>query len=142
MKKCNTIDVITWGGILATLLLLFGVGGCSMKFYKSPSDIRKCCDRMDVSTKAMSQFNRYCKVALSLSRSQSTALGKGVRDSASSAVKVCKFVFNVDTDDELVAAGDEQEYQRVHTYVVLPENEMGWRKTLDCDPDQPSCEEF
>jgi hypothetical protein len=90
----------------------------------------------------MTEFNRYCKVALFLSNSKIATIGKGVKEGAISAVKICKFVFGVQTDAELVASGDAQEYDRVHTYIILPENEMGWRKVLDCDPREPSCEEF
>ena len=146
MKKFNEIEVpwcVTILGILACIALLF-TPGCSMKFYKkSPIDVRQCCDRVSVHTKEMEKFNRYCKVALFLANSENSKnVGSGVRKGARDAVNICKFVFGVKTDEELVTAGDEQEYQRVQTYILLPENEMGWRKTLDCDPEQPSCEEF
>lgn len=139
MKRFTTIDFVTIIGIIACLLLVLGIGGCA---HTAVPDSKQCCHRLSLQQKQMSQFNRYCKVALFLNKSQSKVLGKGVKDSAADAVKVCKFVFGVETDAELVAAGDEQEYQRVRTYIVLPENEMGWRKTLNCDPDEPSCEEF
>jgi hypothetical protein len=90
----------------------------------------------------MEKFNRYCKVALFLAKSENKSVGNGVRKGARDAVNVCKFVFGVKTDDELVIAGDEQEYQRVQTYILQPENEVGWRKKLDCDPQEFSCEEF
>jgi len=145
MKKFNLIDIITMLGIAASILLvLMFATGCSMKFYKTPEDIRKCCDRVDARTKAMSQFNRYCKVALFLSNSKAKAIGKGVKENATAAVKVCKFVFKVETDEELIAAGDEQEYHRVRSYIIPAEDfdQNGWLRKLDCNPSHPGCEEF
>jgi len=144
----TTIDLLTLGGIVALLLLLLGASGCNHKMYvqghriANAGDARECCKRLSLHHTQMSQFNQYCKVALFLSNSKVASIGKGVKENATTAVKVCKFVFAVDTDEELVAAGDEQEYYRVRSYIVLPEDEMGWRKTLDCDPDEPTCEEF
>jgi hypothetical protein len=142
MKKFNLIDIITMLGIASSILLVLMFStGCSMKFYKTSEDIRKCCDRVDARTKEMSQFNRYCKVALFLSNSKGKAIGKGVKESAATAVRVCKFVFKVETDEELVAAGDEQEYYRVRSYIIKPDDSF-WRHSLPCDPSQPTCEEF
>jgi len=143
MKKFNLIDIITMLGIASSILLvLMFASGCSMKFYKqSPEDVRKCCDRVDARTKEMSQFNRYCKVALFLSNSKVKSIGKGVKENAATAVKVCKFVFKVETDEELVAAGDEQEYYRVRSYIIKPDENF-WRQSLPCDPQEPACEEF
>ena len=136
--------------ILALIALLTLVAGCNHGFYlqgykvAKVSDPRECCKRLSLHQKQMAQFNRYCKVALFLSTSKVASIGKGVKESAATAVKVCKFVFAVETDEELLAAGDEQEYHRVQSYIILPEDEieMGWRKTLDCDPQEYSCEEF
>jgi len=140
LKNTTLMEWITYLGIISTLVVMLSYAtGCA---HTPVPDSRQCCQRLSLQQKQMAQFNRYCKVALFLSKSQSRAVGKGVKESAVQAVNICKFVFGVDTDSELVAAGDEQEYQRVRTYIVLPENEMGWRKTLDCDPEQPSCEEF
>ena len=142
MNKFNLIDIITMLGISASILLvLMFASGCSMKFYKTPTDIRQCCDRVDARTKEMSQFNRYCKVALFLSTSKVKSIGKGVKENAATAVRVCKFVFKVETDEELVAAGDEQEYYRVRSYIIKPEDSF-WRRSLPCDPAEPACEEF
>ena len=137
MKSKNIIDVATLFGIFVSLCILFA-SGCA---HNTPIDARKCCQRLSLQTEEMSKFTRYCKVALFLSKS--TVIDKKVTKAGADAVKVCKFVFNVQSDDDLIAAGDAQEYHRVRSYIILnPTKESFWRKTLDCDPDEPSCEEF
>tara|TARA_A100001515_G_C4526645_1_gene195411 strand:- start:235 stop:612 length:378 start_codon:yes stop_codon:yes gene_type:complete len=106
------------------------------------SDTKQCCKRLSLHQEQMSTFNRYCKVALFLSKSSHKSVGKVVQKNAAAAVKVCKFVFDVDTDEELVAAGDEQEYYRVRSYIIPSPDVNGWRKTLPCDPAEYTCEEF
>ncbi len=145
LKNLSTIDVVTYLGILASLLLVFGaMSGCSMKFYKkSPADIRKCCERVNLHTKEMDKFGRYCKVAVFLANSENIkAVGSGVRKGAQEAVRVCKFVFNVETDQDLISVSDEQHYYKVRSYVVDNPVEKGWRLKLDCDPAEIHCEEF
>ena len=149
MKKLKDIDLISVVFIILGLVaLLAPIAGCSHGFYvqghrvAKVDDPRQCCQRLSLHHKEMSQFNRYCKVALFLSKGKKGVVGKGVRENANTAVKICKFVFNVDTDDELIAAGDEQEYYRVRSYIVPATESPGWRKQLDCDPQEPSCEEF
>ena len=105
------------------------------------SDTKQCCKRLSLHQEQMSTFNRYCKVALFLSKSSHKSVGKVVQKNAAAAVKVCKFVFDVDTDEELVAAGDEQEYYRVRSYIIPGPDVNGWRKTLPCDPAEYTCEE-
>ncbi len=122
--------------ILSSLILV----GCAHS-PKPKGD--ECCKRLSLQSEQMSTFNRYCKVALFLSKSANKAVGKVVQKNATAAVKVCKFVFDVDTDEELIAAGDEQEYYRVRSYIILnPSENTFWRKTLPCDPAEAACEEF
>jgi hypothetical protein len=146
MKKFNLIDIITMLGIAASiLLLLMYASGCSMKFYKqSPADVRKCCDRVNAHTKEMDKFNRYCKVALFLANSENKKeVGSGVRKGARDAVNVCKFVFDVETDADLLAAGDRQDYYKVRSYVLpAPSDEPGSWNPPQCDPAEIHCEEF
>jgi hypothetical protein len=139
MKRFTTIDFVTILGIIASLLLVLGIGGCAHS--PTPADTVQCCKRLSLQSEQMSTFNRYCKVALFLSRSTNKAVGKMVQKNATAAVKVCKFVFDVDTDDELVAAGDKQEYYRVRSYIIAPEDGF-WRQSLPCDPAEAACEEF
>jgi hypothetical protein len=143
MKKFNQIDIITLLGITASLVLLL-MAGCSMKFYKkSPDDIRQCCERVSAHTQEMEKFARYCKVAVFLANSQNTkAVGAGVRKSAEQAVNVCKFVFQVETNDQLISAGDAQGYYKVRSYIFTdPDLNGGWIHP-DCDPAEIHCEEF
>ncbi len=144
MKNLTTHEVITYLGIASSILLvLMLVSGCSMKFYKTPKDVRQCCERVSAHTEEMEKFNRYCKVALFLANSEnSKEVGSGVRKGARDAVNVCKFVFGVKTDDELVTAGDEQEYYRVRSYILKePDLNHGWIRP-NCDPAEIHCEEF
>jgi hypothetical protein len=91
----------------------------------------------------MQKFNRYCKVALFLSNSKPGVISEKVKKNATTVVDVCKFVFKVETDEDLIAAGDEQEYYRVRTYIIKnPSGDNFWRRSLPCDPAQSACEEF
>jgi hypothetical protein len=145
MKKFTLIDIITMVGIASSILLvLMFASGCSMKLYKnSPEDVRKCCERVSLHQKEMDKFTRYCKVALFLANSENTKeVGSGVRKGARDAVNVCKFVFDVTTDQDLLSAGDQQDYYKVRSYIVKdPYNNGGWHHP-QCDPAEIHCEEF
>lgn len=136
--RLEPFDVLVLA-VIALLTALIFSSGCATT---TPLDSRQCCERLSLHQKQMSTFNRYCKVALFLSKSTNKSVGKVVQKNAAAAVKVCKFVFDVDTDEELVAAGDEQEYYRVRSYVIPLTDGNGWRNTLDCDPAEFACEEF
>ncbi len=145
MKKLNLIDIVTMLGIAASILLvLMYASGCSMKFYKeSAEDVRKCCERVSLHQQEMDKFVRYCKVALFLANSENTKeVGPGVRKGARDAVNVCKFVFNVSSDKDLLTAGDQQDYYKVRSYILTePEANGGWIRP-NCDPAEIHCEEF
>lgn len=111
--------------------------------HASKSGPEECCNRLSLHHKEMSQFNRYCKVALFLKRAKPGVISDQVRKNAATAVDVCKYVFKVVSDEDLVLAGDEQEYYRVRSYIIRDPSEDGfWRRSLPCDPLQPACEEF
>ena len=141
-KNYTLIDWITVLGMSATvLLMLMYMSGCAHTPTETQS--RKCCERLSLHQKQMSQFTRYCKVALFLSRSKPNIIPANVRKNSRTAVDVCKFVFGVENDDDLIAAGDEQEYYRVRSYIILnPSENTFWRRSLPCDPAEHSCEEF
>jgi len=154
MKKPNLLDALTLVGLTLLFMLPFFLAGCSMKYVPtSAADVRNCCQRLSTHEAEMAKFNRYCKVALFLANSENKKeVGSGVRKGARDAVNICKFVFNVNTDAELVAAGDEQEHYRsisptekhqVAEHLLIkdgPPND--WQQPLDCDPNEPTCEEF
>jgi len=91
----------------------------------------------------MEKFNRYCKVALFLANSEKKKeVGSGVRKAARDAVNICKFVYAVETDADLRAAGDEQAYYKVRSYILRePDSDSGWWHP-QCDPAEIHCEEF
>ena len=141
MKKFSQIDIVTFLGVLACLALVF-LSGCAHQ--QSPSDVRKCCERVSFHTKEMDKFARYCKVALFLANSENTKeVGSGVRKGARDAVNICKFVFDVDTDKDLLSAGDDQQdYYKVRSYILpSPAQSGGWHPP-QCDPAEIHCEEF
>jgi len=146
MKKINTHEVVTYLGIAATILLMLTyASGCSMKFYKkSPEDVRKCCERVSLHQKEMDKFARYCKVALFLANSENKKeVGSGVRKGARDAVNVCKFVFDVTTDKDLLSAGDDQQdYYKVRSYIYTKDDPSGRWYPPQCDPAEIHCEEF
>ena len=154
MKKFTTHEVVTYLGMAATVLLMLTyMTGCSMKFYKAPKDVRQCCERVSAHAKEMEKFGRYCKVAVFLANSENTkAVGAGVRKAARQAVGVCKFVFRVETDEQLISAGDSQDYYQARFYILdgtkgsekpaKAEGQMDWMNPLPCDPDEFACEEF
>jgi len=144
MKKFNLIDIVTIVGITTSILLVLMFStGCSMKFYKTPEDVRQCCERVSLHQKEMAQFTRYCKVALFLANSENKKeVGSGVRKGARDAVNVCKFVFGVNSDEDLLAAGDEQDYYKVRSYIYTKQDPSGGWHPPQCDPAEIHCEEF
>ena len=154
MKRFTMVEWVTFVGIGASLLLMMlAASGCSMKFYKAPKDVRQCCERVSAHAKEMEKFGRYCKVAVFLANSENTkAVGAGVRKAARQAVGVCKFVFRVETDEQLVSAGDSQDYYQALFYILdgtkgsekpaKAEERFEWMNPLPCDPNEFACEEF
>jgi len=136
------LDKITFAITVSGLIICFLVTntGCA---HAVKTDKRQCCQRLSLHQKEMTQFNRYCKVALFLKRSNPSITSKQIRKNAATAVDVCKYVFGVVSDEDLVVAGDEQEYYRVRNYILLnPAENDFWRENLPCDPEHPTCEEF
>ena len=141
MKRFNTIDVLILLGLLAIATMLLAASGCGHT--QTIADTRKCCARVDASSAEMDRFNRYCKVALFLAKSENTkAVGSKVREGARNAVNICKFVFSVDTDEDLIAAGDQPYYYKVRSYRLSSTPDSGGWKPPNCDPSEMGCEEF
>jgi hypothetical protein len=91
----------------------------------------------------MDKFNRYCKVALFLANSENEKeVGTGIKKVARDGVNVCKFVFGVETDQDLLAAGDMQDYYKIRHYIISsPDTPNGWDPP-NCNPTEVHCEEF
>ena len=127
--------------IILTSLFLTAVGGCKIapvKHYTS----HECCQRLSLHNKEMEKFTRYCKVALFLHRGD-TVDDKKIKEIAQRGVNVCKFVFGVQTEEQLLSVSDLNEgYHKVRHYIIRNPTENGWLSPLDCDPLQPTCEEF
>ena len=120
--------------ILASLLLT----GCA---HTTAPDPKKCCQRLSLHQQEMEKFTRYCKVALFLHR-VNTINDKKVKDLSGRAGNVCKFVFGVQTEEQLLSVADLNEgYHKVRHYIIKPEDSF-WRRSLPCDPAEATCEEF
>ena len=120
--------------ILVGALLL---SGCHHNLKES--DPKKCCTRLNLQTKEMDKFARYCKVAVFLKRGSIS--DPKVINAATQAVNICKFVFMVDKDHNLLSYFEDQhEWYRVQQ--SLPTNNLWWRHPTDCKPSDINCEEF
>ena len=141
MKRFTIIDTLILAGLLLVVAVMLLMAGCGHT--QTVADTRQCCARVSASSAEMDRFNRYCKVALFLAKSENTkAVGSKVKEGARNAVNICKFVFSVNTDEELIAAGDQQDYYKVRSYLVpAPSENGGWNHPL-CDPTEMGCEEF
>ena len=121
--------------ILTSLLFM----GCS----HAPITAEKhCCQRLDVRTVEMQRYYRFCRVI---------AVGVLTKDPKSlnnkhvpGLLRGCRFVFGVNTNEKLLvlAVASQQNFQphAVRSYYFPLEN--GWQTPLDCDPAEPTCEEF
>jgi hypothetical protein len=133
--------------VLALIALLVPLAGCNHGFYlqghkiAKTNDPRQCCQRLSLHQKEMEKFTRYCKVALFLHRGD-TINDKKVKELSHRAVNVCKFVFGVQTEEQLLSVSDLNEgYHKVRHYIIKPDD-VFWRHSLPCDPAEPACEEF
>jgi len=122
--------------ILLTSLMFVG---CS----HAPASVpNQCCERLEVRTVEMQRYYRFCRVI---------AVGVLTKDPKSlnnkhvpGLLRGCRFVFGVNTNEKLLvlAVASQQNFQphAVRSYYFPLEN--GWQTPLDCDPAEPTCEEF
>ena len=109
--------------------------GCS----HTPTTSQKhCCQRLDVRTAEMTRYQRFCKVIAFgvLNKDPKSLNNKHVPG----LLVGCRFVFGVNTNADLVAPFTAQAYPFPKSVEVG--TEMGWQTPLDCDPAEPTCEEF
>jgi hypothetical protein len=109
--------------------------GCS---HTPTTPEKHCCQRLDVRTAEMSRYHRFCKViAVGVLNQDPKALNS---KHVPGLLVGCRFVFGVNTNADLVAPFTAQAYPLPTT--VARELEMRWMIPLDCDPAEPTCEEF
>ena len=131
MKLIALEFVVLLSIIICSALL---VAGCS---HTPVSSEKHCCKRLDVRTTEMQDFNRFCKVLIFAAR---TNKDPSAQESIKNRLGVCRFVFGVETTEDRLSAGPDSNFHKVRTYYIPVE--MGWQIPLDCDPSQPTCEEF
>ncbi len=116
--------------ILMTSFLLLGCAG-------TPQRGNNCCQRLDVRTKEMSEYNRYCMMLVFAGRKETN---KKVLEDITDRLNLCKFVFNVPTNNSLISKAEKEKLKRAHHYE--PIRSGAWDPPMGCDPHEIHCEEF
>jgi hypothetical protein len=124
------------------IILVFATLALGCTHVQTSEDVKKCCQRLSLHDKEMEKFNRYCKVAVFLSRSN-TIDDANVMKNVKTAVDVCKFVFQTDSESDLMTQVElnDMGHRKVRYYIIDSET-MFWSDSLPCDPAQFACEEF
>jgi|TARA_R110002126_G_scaffold34731_2_gene107292 hypothetical protein len=145
MKRFNVIDIIILMVITAAVVII--LNGCATTpLALKPAET--CEERLSSRDQEMIKFARYCKVAVFAGRNSGG--DKKLKNISDKVVKICKFVYDVDTEQDLAllmnppAGGN---YHTVRYYIQKEDNihegpPIGWRTPLPCDPMEPTCEEF
>ena len=132
--KLNPLEFVMLLAIIICSALLFV--GCS--HIKPPTPEKHCCQRLDVRTAEMERYQRFCKViAFGVLNKEPKSLNN---KHVPGLLVGCRFVFGVNTNSDLLYPFTAQAYPFPKT--VEREIEMGWQTPLDCDPSEPTCEEF
>ena len=116
--------------IILTSFLI--AAGCS----HAPSVDKNCCQRLDVRTKEMQDFNRFCKVLIFAARSNKDPR---TQETIKDRLGVCRFVFGVEKNEHLLSAGPDANFHKVQAYYIP--TSTGWDPP-ECDPSDVHCEEF
>ena len=118
--------------IICSALLIVG---CS---HTPTTPEKHCCQRLDVRTAEMERYQRFCKViAFGMLNKDPKALNN---KHVPGLLVGCRFVFGVNTNSDLLYPFTAQAYPFPKS--AAREIEMGWQTPLDCDPSEPTCEEF
>tara|TARA_R100000278_G_scaffold86172_1_gene65803 strand:- start:967 stop:1353 length:387 start_codon:yes stop_codon:yes gene_type:complete len=121
------------------LVATLAMAGCHHNL--TETDVKECCSRLSLKDREMENFVRYCKVAVFLKRG--SIKDAKVINTAAQAVNVCKFVFGVEKDHDLLSAfEDEYFYDWRRANQILPNNNLWWRHPPGCKPTEWNCEEF
>ena len=140
-KNYTLIDWVTVVGIVASLLLVgIHASGCALHAKVYTAKAKGCCDRLDVRTKEMDEFNRYCMMMVFADRKETDE--KILKD-VKHRVELCKFVFGVTANDDLLSLSKDKakHFDKVRSYTV-PLRSGAWHPPIGCDPHDIHCEEF
>jgi len=100
-----------------SILIVMTMVGCAS--FAPPPSTKQCCERLDVRTKEMNEFNRYCMMLVFAARKEDRA---SVLEDIKQRIGLCKFVFGVETDESLISsAAAGQLYLTVQEYKVEPQ---------------------
>jgi len=141
-KNYTLIDWVTAFGIAASLLVaMMYLTGCALhdKVYTKRNEV--CCERLDVRLNAMEEFNRYCMMMVFADRKEKDPK---VREDIARRINLCKFVFGVSEDEDLMSTIDQnkKELYKVRSYTE-PIRSGAWYPPMGCDPaEEMGCEEF
>ena len=136
MKKMNTVELVTLVGIIASVLvLLLAASGCALhaKVYTDQNEV--CCERLDTRLAEMEEFNRYCMMMVFADRKETDP--KTLHD-IKRRVNLCKFVFGVPRDQDLMSHLENRTIQQPWRQVYHD----FWNPPVSCNPDEIHCEEF
>jgi hypothetical protein len=88
----------------------------------------------------MEEFNRYCMMIVFAARKETDPK---VLVDIKRRIELCKFVFGVADDEDVLSALEEKGEQlyKVRSSVV-PIRSGAWHPPLGCDPHEIHCEEF
>ncbi len=138
MKKFNTIDSITLGGIITSvLLILFASSGCALHAKVYTDHNKACCERLDVRLAEMEEFNRYCMMMVFADRKEKDPK---VLEDIKRRVNLCKFVFGVPRDQDLMSHLENKNTEGTNPWRQVYHD--FWNPPISCDPSEIHCEEF
>jgi hypothetical protein len=139
-KNYTLIDWVTMLGIAASILLLLTfASACALhaKVYTDKSN-EVCCERLDTRLLEMEEFNRYCMMMVFADRKETDPK---VREDIKRRVNLCKFVFGVPRDQDLMS--------HLESYTPVKGKDAWrrvyydfWNPPISCDPSEIHCEEF
>ena len=138
MKKMNTVELVTLVGIIASVLvLLLAASGCALhaKVYTDQNEV--CCERLDTRLAEMEEFNRYCMMMVFADRKEENPK---VKEDIQRRLNLCKFVFGVPRDQDLMSHLENKEISGVNAWRQVYHD--FWNPPISCDPAEIHCEEF
>ena len=138
MKKFNTIDAITLGGIITSILIiLLAASGCALHAKVYTDHNKACCERLDVRLAEMEEFNRYCMMMVFADRKEKDPK---VLEDIKRRVNLCKFVFGVPRDQDLMSHLEHKNTNGANPWRQVYHD--FWNPPVSCDPSEIHCEEF